>query len=316
MIDFRYHLISIVAVILALSLGIVVGSGFLGGPLLERLERQVKGLEADNNQQQSEITALDKRAEQAEEFARSATGYLTDSALRDEKFVLFQFDGTDGDLIDGLRRALTEAGGRIASEIILSQKFALSSQPTRDELSLIVDSIEAEPEQLRLEAGAALGERSADAAVVSGQNDAPSGASSERLVSLLEGLERAEFVGTVTNGDEVPVPGGATFVVIGGSDGRAPFEVGGMTVALAEALTERGAPAMVIESETSTWGLVAAVRGDVETRSLASTVDNGDTTMGRIAAILGLRDAQNGAVGHFGFRAGRTAVIPAPSPES
>ena len=39
--DFRFFLISIVAVFLALGIGIVLGSGFLGDPLLDTLDGQI-----------------------------------------------------------------------------------------------------------------------------------------------------------------------------------------------------------------------------------------------------------------------------------
>ena len=41
MIDFRYHLVSLIAVFLAVALGIVIGTTALNGPILDDLESQV-----------------------------------------------------------------------------------------------------------------------------------------------------------------------------------------------------------------------------------------------------------------------------------
>jgi hypothetical protein len=313
MIDFRYHLISLIAVILALALGIVAGSGFIGGPLLNRLEREVDDLRESNDERLARIAELEGDIDQSETFARLVGDYLVGGALEDSRVVVFQFDDSDGDLVDGVKRALLDAGAEISSEITLSQKFALSTQPTVDELALILGSVETRPETLRAETAAILGDRSASAAVETQGDQPSSGAAAERLAALLDSLESAGFVGVEMPGDGPAVPPDASFVVIGGDETAGEYEPGSFTVGLVEALADRGAPAVVAESRTSSWELVVAIRQDVEARGLATTVDNAETTIGRIATVLGLAQAQNGRIGHFGFGTGRTAVIPAPS---
>ena len=77
MVDFRYHLISLIAVILALALGILAGSGFLGGPLLERLRTEVSDLADTNGELRREIDEQDDQLAAAETFAR-AIGAVSD----------------------------------------------------------------------------------------------------------------------------------------------------------------------------------------------------------------------------------------------
>ena len=50
MIDFRYHLVSIVAVFLALAIGIVLGSTELQGPTYNLLDRTTAKLQAELGQ--------------------------------------------------------------------------------------------------------------------------------------------------------------------------------------------------------------------------------------------------------------------------
>ena len=61
MVDFRFHLISIVAVFLALGLGILVGTGFLGGALVEELEGNIEAAEARNAENTQRITQLERK---------------------------------------------------------------------------------------------------------------------------------------------------------------------------------------------------------------------------------------------------------------
>ena len=49
MINFRYHVVSLTAVFLALAIGLVVGTAALNGPVADSLKDQVQGLNRDNS---------------------------------------------------------------------------------------------------------------------------------------------------------------------------------------------------------------------------------------------------------------------------
>jgi hypothetical protein len=174
--------------------------------------------------------------------------------------------------------------------------------------------VSGDPAQLLEETATLIGERAAAAAADTGQQDVPATGPSQRFSALLDALERSEFVGTDLPADARVVPANALFVVVGGSTSRPPFEISTFGAALANGLSVRGSPALFVESTQSVWGLVHGVRTDIEARSRTATVDNGETTVGRIAIVLGLDQAIQGNVGHYGVLAGRTGVIPAPSP--
>jgi hypothetical protein len=311
MVDFRYHLISLIAVILALALGILAGSGFLGGPLLERLRTEVSDLADTNGELRREIDNQDDQLAAAEGFARASAPLLTQDALSGEEVVVIQFTESDGRLIEGVKSDLTGAGAEVVAEVSLAPKFALNSAPFRDELSLIVGSVTGDRDVILEDAATLLGQRMGAVAVDPSQLATPSGGVAvQRLETLIQDLERAEFIGTSGVEDGRLVPAGATFVVIGGSGDRPPFDAAGFVTPFVENLTERGAAAMVVENQTTTWGLVAAVRADIEARARASTVDNGDTTIGRIAVVLGLDRSREGVVGHYGVGPQRTEILP------
>ena len=65
MIDFRYHLVSIVSIFLALAVGIVLGAGPLQGEIGDTLGKEVAGLRADkarlNNELESAQAGIDGR---------------------------------------------------------------------------------------------------------------------------------------------------------------------------------------------------------------------------------------------------------------
>ena len=314
MVDFRYHLISLIGVILALALGILAGSGFLGGPILEQLQDDVDNFRRQTRELQGVITEQDAKLSESEDFARASEPLIVRGQLAGEEIVLFQFEGTEGRLADEVRDALGEAGAQVVSQVTFTEKLGLTSAPARDELSLITGSLSGDPKVLLEDVAGLLGERAADAAEDPGDTNTPNTTSSQRFESLLEQLETAEFAGSDLPAEGPAIPSDALFVIVGGSNARPPFPVERFIPVLAAALTEKGSGTVVVESSTSTWSLVASVRGNIEARAGAATVDNADTVIGRIALVLGLDQVAAGNVGHFGTDQGRTAIIPGPNP--
>lgn len=312
MIDFRYHLISIVGVILALALGILAGSGFLGGPFLERLQREVDRAEERNLELQERIRDQDALLAQQEAFARASAPLLIRGELAGEKIVVLEVAGTDEALGEQIRRSLFEAGGELVSQIVFTPKLAMSSDPAVDELSLITGSLGGDPETLLEKAATLIGDR-ASAAAAEEPDGGNQATAHQRLTSLVSELEAAGFVTAVVPEEAPLIPSGASFVVIGGGEAREPFDTAGFITPLAAALAERGAATLVVEASNSTWGLATAVRRDIDARAEVATVDNGETTIGQVAVVLGLDEATNGVVGHFGISPG-SAIVPAAAP--
>ena len=123
MIDFRYHLVSIVAVFLALAIGIVVGSTAIKGPLLSGLDRASKNelrtnkmLYAHNAQLKNEIAA-------DESFAQAAEPSLLRGLLAGEHVVLVLAPNTDSGTVAGVTKALQQAGATLTGQVVLNQQF-------------------------------------------------------------------------------------------------------------------------------------------------------------------------------------------------
>lgn len=55
MINFRYHVVSLTAVFLALAIGLVVGTAALNGPVAENLKSQITALNKDNSNKRDQI---------------------------------------------------------------------------------------------------------------------------------------------------------------------------------------------------------------------------------------------------------------------
>lgn len=314
MIDFRYHLISLIAVFLALGLGILMGSVVLSEKYVERLENRVTEFEKEVDARRLEVSDLNDRIDAFQEFAVESQPRLIEGALAGEEVVVLDTDGTDETLVEGLTEAVEEAGGTLVSTITLTDRFALGDQPERDQLALILGSSSSEAADLREEAGVVLGERIA--AVSASRVDATFGdAPAQRLLLLMRSLDDEGFLG-VSSSEETPVPAGASFIVAGGSADDHFEGAVELIKALALGLSDRNRAVLVAEPTTSTWELVSAVREDGTLNAAVTTADHADTVPGRVAVVLGLEMTIDGLLGHYGVADGAAGVIPPPSPRA
>ena len=145
--------------------------------------------------------------------------WAVDGLLNGIDVVLFAIDGADGGVVDGTISALQQAGAEIVTQINLTPKFALESQPESDQLATIVGSVEQEPAGVRMDAADALGGGAASLAL-DGEGPTESGEGSAQIAysELLRLLEEEDFISVVRSSEEGDVvPSGSSFVIAGGN---------------------------------------------------------------------------------------------------
>jgi hypothetical protein len=312
MIDFRFHLISIVAVFLALGIGILMGSLALGDNLVRHLENRVTEVRERNDELLAEVGRLRAMVEGFESFGAAVEPMLVDGALAGTEVVLVELSGGDGGLGSRVASAVEDAGGGIAATVRLTERFALGGDAEIDQLALIIGSTSGDPAQLRLEAGAEIARLmgAGASAQVEGEELLAAG----RLQMLLEALSEAGFVVSDPAAEDLRIPGDAAFLVVGGGSDESDFDPRGMMVEVSTELAESGSPTVLAEPSESEWGLVRALRADEAGRAVVATGDQVETVAGRIAVVLALETAAAGRVGHFGTGPGAEGIIPSPTP--
>jgi len=313
-VDFRYHLVSIIAVFLALGLGILMGTAVLNDALVQSLKNDIDTLGDRVDARQAEIEQLDRRVDAANAFANEAAPWLTADALQGRVIVAIQLEGTDGGMTGDVRDSIEAAGGEIPTTLVVSDRFALEDPIEADQLALAIDSASGAPGDLRSEAGTMLGARLASAAAEAPTAARPQEAAQERLRELLGELEAAEFISVDAPDNQPVVPTNSIFAIFGGAMSESAYDATGLITALVGELSSRGSPTLVAEPSESTWGIVPAVRDDPDAATRVATVDQANTIEGRVAVVLGLERAFGGVVDHYGVGPGATQVIPEPVP--
>ena len=142
MIDFRYHLVSIVAVFLALAIGIVVGATALKPSTLKVLyktsqqeRQQISSLLGTNGELRQQISF-----DQA--FAQSNSALLLGHLLAGRRAVVVTAPGADGQVTSGVTSALQAAGAQVTGQVALQQAFFAAGQSTQSNLDSLSQQLD------------------------------------------------------------------------------------------------------------------------------------------------------------------------------
>jgi hypothetical protein len=134
-IDFRYHLVSIVAVFLALAIGIVVGATALKPATLKVLDRESTHEQQQISSQRANIRSLENQISADQVFDQAWAPLLLDKLLTGQKVVLVTAPGSDAATISGITSALKQAGAKVTGQVALQPAFFGTTAGTEDALA-------------------------------------------------------------------------------------------------------------------------------------------------------------------------------------
>jgi hypothetical protein len=302
-ISFRYHLVSIIAVFLALALGIVVGTTLLNGPVTNNLRDQVNSLKKQRTDLDNRLKQLQAQVDDAGQFASTYGSQLVNGTLNGKSVLLIGLPGVSTSEEDGIAQQVQAAGGKIAGRIGLTNDY-VDQRRAASILSLATGP--ARPLTVTLPQTSDAGQVGGAllAAVLTGQTQ------SSDLTQVLSGFSELHRITTDSGGVQP-----ATSIVVVGSGTLAKSDYSGSAeLALVTQLQAKKASVVVAgDAGTATQGgIVALVRGS-DVRTHVSTVDNADTAAGQVATVLTLASTQNNQVGHYGTGPGADALFPSPA---
>jgi len=134
MFDVRYHLVSLVAVFLALALGILMGSVIAGrGTLVERQNALIEGIQADVNRIQKENKGLHEELKNSENLKTVLFTALIKEQLNQRKIAIFSTTSVPKKIQKSLSDLINQAGGQ-AVFIFLSPDLQKNSSKSLKKL--------------------------------------------------------------------------------------------------------------------------------------------------------------------------------------
>jgi hypothetical protein len=306
-IDFRYHVISIVAIFLALATGIALGAGPLGGEFDKQLARQADKDRQDKVDLRNQLDQVNRVVEFEGGFAESVAPQITGDRLAGRTVAVFVLPGADDDTVDALSGRIEAAGGTITATVDVQDGLMDPSERTTAE-------------------GIAT-------KVLNGVDDVPdtAGASSYQLVgySIARGYLATAEAGTPVDRFATEIDGayaGANYLstdggiakranlalVVAGPPSESPkVGQGELLATLVQAMDSLSGGVVVAGPlpAADDDGYVAAIR-DSDAADSVSTVDVADRPSGQLVTVLALAQQAEGAVGQYGAADSADAVLP------
>ncbi len=286
-IDLRYHIVSLVAVFLALGIGILVGGSILGVDTLasqqeliaERLENHLNELREENRAVRAELALLENEISIYAQFHKDILPLLVAGRLEGKQVAIVEINRQP--LEHNLVSLMETAGAHVVSVTTISN--GLDPVGHEKELLALGAWPQASLDQLPSLLAGAIAQ-----SIVEGQTP---------LVAYLVDKQLISVVG------EYGDPLDAVVLIGGGGDAEALPPVRALGFPMIERLQEYGLRICGVEEREAA---VSAIK-DYQVK-LSCTVDNIDTVPGQFALVQILA----GQEGHFGVKETAQRLVPLP----
>jgi hypothetical protein len=295
LITFRYHVVTLVGVFLALGVGVLFGVSFIDQSTVEGLKGAQTRLGARNEELRDRIVALEKQNEAYRTYVSSSRDLIVRGALRDHPVLIIAFESTPVASVDAVTQTIQLAGARLDGPVTLSDMLDLKTDEGRRKLASLLEASSTEP-------------RTLSEGIVSRLAAAATGRDLTFLQTLIDGgmaSGRLPAAGSVPE-DARPELAGAV-VIVGGEGSKELNER--LVMPLTRALAGGPVTTAVTEAESVSLRVVGPLReaGDLN----VITVDGVDTPLGQAALAAGLQAGFQGQFGNYGLGDGATSALPA-----
>jgi Copper transport outer membrane protein, MctB len=315
-IDFRYHLVSIVAVFLALAIGIVIGASAIKPGVLNVLDNASSREGHQITVQRGTIKSQQNQLGADQAFAQAAAPILLNGLLAGQYVALVTAPGADTGTVNGVIAALKLAGATVTTQAQLQPAFFDTSAGTQNLLETLAQQVA--PPGLALQPGAnpvIAGQQEVAqvlaAALVNKGTDLPA----DQVNIILNGLKNQGFLQlSPASGSAAPHQATLAVVIIPASPPSAdadPANLALISVAEQLSLSGRG---VVLAGPLSGSGPGSAIDELASGSSGAqlSSVDNADKVTGQILVAQALSYL---LAGHKPAAYGvSTGAVPSPAP--
>jgi hypothetical protein len=319
-IDFRYHLVSIVAVFLALAIGIVLGSTELQGHTIDALNAASNSLNNKLNAANAQRDTYQTLTGAEEQYLQTAEPKLLASLLDGQRVVLITEPGAQGSVVNGVKQAVTDAGATVTGQVALQPAFNDTSGATQASLNSINGSI-ATSDGTQLSAGT--NPQTTDqqqaaqliATAILTKTTSQTGLSASQAQTLFTAYEQAGYLSV----SGTPATRATLAVIVtpqnAPSDG-ANDPANQVLLAIAQEFASASEATVVAggTAGSAQQGSAISVLRSSGVSSQVSSVDDADMTLGQITVVEALATQLAGGKPNSYGISGASAVSPDPLP--
>jgi hypothetical protein len=320
MIDFRYHLVSIVAIFLALAVGLLLGSTVLRPYALEGLQKLSKYQKHQIDTYIQTQKQLQRQINADNQFVQANAPQTLRQLLEGQQVVLVLAPGAPDSVTSGVTQDLGLAGAKVTGQIQLQAPFFDTSPAGSEKLAQVA-------EHLAVSQGLTLGNGSGQAQaseLIAGSvltKDGPgqpvAGLRDSNSAAVINGLSTEGFLtssgnpwnratlavviipATPATTDDSNAPASQALVTLGSK-----LNLAGLGTVMAGSIAGSG-PGSAID----------VMRTGGQAPHLSS-VDNADTPAGQVVVVQALFNLMHGKSGNYGVATTANAGGPSPAPSA
>ena len=284
-IDFRYHIASLVAVFLALGIGVLIGSTMLGNTsiidtqkqLTDNLSQQMQDLREQNKAVETRSNSLETNNNILKEFGEDVLPLLVANRLTGQKIALIQTNNLS--IPNNLKTVLQTAGAKINSVTTIIDGFDLSDD------KLLPNTLNVTPDADRHKIVQSLSLAVAQG-ILLGQNN-----------EIINSLTEKGFI-KVEGNYGLPVN---AIIIIGGSKDNQTVKLADIDFPIIRFFIDNNISIYGVEESD----IVYSYMKDYQ-KNRISTVDNINTIPGKLALVL----AMQGHPGNYGIKDTAQSLLP------
>jgi hypothetical protein len=314
LIDFRYHIVSLIAVFLALALGLFLGSTTLQSTVTNNLHKQAKRVTGEYERQLAANAQLTKQLKNEQSMVSGVAPYSVQDRLAGDSVAVVSAPGVSNGDRKNVETTLQQAGATVSADVQLQPAYL---DPTQDaELGGLASQLRLPGRTLPSANGST--QVSSELAAVLTARPGRKPVSGMNVDATLSALSDGKFIKVSGNPPSHPASLAVMLVPTPSTSSgtRAAQAQNTILLALASQL-QRTTASLVVAGRTQTplvsGGALAAVTSDaalskaVSTVDLASTEVDPNVTAGGVAITLALADPTH-STGSYGL--GQTPPVP------
>lgn len=316
MIDFRYHIVSLISVFLALAIGIVLGAGPLKDAIGDQLTGQVEELRTGKEELRVALTETEANLNQRDEFLEGISSSVLTGTLPGRRIAIVALEDSPEDLLEDVTEHLASAGASVTETVQLDASWSSDSKATfRQSLaSSLTDYLDPPTPDESTDADLATALVQALTAV-DPQDESKSSAAASDIRSLLAASDLVSF-------DNKSAPPADMIVFVSNppetdeeDPEQAEAELRARTVQLqtllASVAAEHTEASVVVSASDAANDLLIQIRETADYADQISTVAGVDEQPGQLNIPLVLAARAMGTVGQYGAQDDATAAVPA-----
>ena len=343
MIDFRYHIVSLISVFLALAVGIALGAGPLKDSIGDTLTGQVDQLRAEKDDLRVELDRTAGALDDEQAAFAAVAPDLVEGILPGYRVAVITVGPVDAGANDGVVAQLAAAGATVTAQVAVTQEWTdparsafrgtlagtlveyLDPSPAADSgtavelaealVQALTTASATDVDAISENSGVILDLLSGEAGLVTVQGSVTTAADA---VVVLAGPVVAEDPEAVveTSGPSTDPSSEASATPSVEADTEADAESDAATeeadaaTQLAQAAQARSTGMVLAGGATTGAGALDAVRSSSDLTSVIATVDDVQGLTGQVSVPMALSARIAGTVGHYGTGELTTAVMP------